>query len=52
MMTPDQKQQLEDIIAECDAQAEKAAQEMLFQKRQMQKLRQRAFILRSILPAT
>ena len=48
MMTPFQRDMLLEISADCEAQAEKAAAEMLGQKRSMLLLRQRAAVLREL----
>jgi hypothetical protein len=48
MMTPFQRDMLLEIAAECEAQAEKAAAEMLGHKRSMLLLRQRAAVLREL----
>lgn len=47
-MTPFQRDMLLEIAAECEAQAEKAAAEMLGHKRSMLLLRQRAAALREL----
>ena len=47
-MTPFQRDMLLEIAAECEAQAEKAAAEMLGHKRSMLLLRQRATVLREL----
>ena len=48
MITPFQRDILLEIAAECEAQAEKAAAEMLAHKRRMLQLRQRAAVLREL----
>ena len=48
MMTAFQRDILLEIAAECEAQAEKAAAEMLGHKRLMLLLRQRAAVLREL----
>lgn len=48
-ITEDQRQALEQIAADCEAQADEAAALMLEHKRRMQMLRQRAFVLREVL---
>ena len=48
MMTAFQRDMLLEIAADCEAQAEKAAAEMLGHKRSMLLLRQRAAVLREL----
>ena len=48
MMTAFQRDMLLEIAADCEAQAEKAAAEMLGQKRSMLLLRKRAAVLREL----
>ena len=48
MMTAFQRDMLLEIAVECEARAEKAADEMLGHKRSMQLLRQRAAVLREL----
>jgi hypothetical protein len=48
MMTTLQRDMLLKIASECEAQAEKAATEMLGHKRRMLQLRQRAAVLRDM----
>ena len=48
MMTAFQRDMILEIAADCEAQAEKAAAEMLGHKRSMQLLRQRATVLREL----
>ena len=48
MMSPILREILLDIAAECEARAERAASEMLANKRRMLQLRQRAVVLREL----
>ena len=47
-MMDHQREMLLEIAAECEAQAEKAATEMLAHKRRMLQMRQRAAVLREM----
>ena len=48
-MTEEQRKAIEDAIAECEARARAATEEMLAQKQLARSMRQRAYALRSLL---
>jgi hypothetical protein len=48
-MTAEQRKAIEDAIAECEARAKAATDEMVAQKQAARLLRQRAYALRSLL---